>query len=230
MTRPALRSPICSPDGASDDQRWGRFDCVSRRVSAGFQIHVLFRGLSVSRCCVLCVRVKLCMLPLHSDLRLSHVRLMRLCFAALSPTVVANLWDVTDGEIDRYCAALLRHWIGDAPTNSAADGSASNSAGTSTSASGAVAATGAKKGAAARGGSVGSAAASSPSASAAPASSSASAPTASSSFASLSTAVQLGRRACNLHYLTGALTLFLFVAACWLNLCGGNTARSRRVS
>ncbi|KAG2444696.1 hypothetical protein HXX76_001440 [Chlamydomonas incerta] len=29
-----------------------------------------------------------------------------------SPAVVANLWDVTDRDIDRYCQALLRTWLG----------------------------------------------------------------------------------------------------------------------
>jgi separase len=28
---------------------------------------------------------------------------------ASCPALVANLWDVTDGEIDRFCTALLEH-------------------------------------------------------------------------------------------------------------------------
>ena len=28
-----------------------------------------------------------------------------------SPAVVANLWDVTDGDIDRFCDALLKKWL-----------------------------------------------------------------------------------------------------------------------
>eukprot|EP00756_Hemistasia_phaeocysticola_P036520 Hpha_TRINITY_DN16647_c1_g1::TRINITY_DN16647_c1_g1_i3::g.181403::m.181403/K02365/ESP1; separase len=35
------------------------------------------------------------------------------CLAAGSPAVVANLWDVTDGEIDRFTEALLRSLVGD---------------------------------------------------------------------------------------------------------------------
>ena len=31
--------------------------------------------------------------------------------SAGSPAVVGNLWDVTDGDIDRFCAALLAGWL-----------------------------------------------------------------------------------------------------------------------
>eukprot|EP00198_Chlamydomonas_reinhardtii_P000240 XP_001689575.1 separase, cell cycle protease [Chlamydomonas reinhardtii] len=37
-----------------------------------------------------------------------------------SPAVVANLWDVTDRDIDRYCQALLRNWLGCADPQAAA--------------------------------------------------------------------------------------------------------------
>lgn len=36
--------------------------------------------------------------------------LVRRCAGA--PAVVANLWDVTDRDIDRYCLALLHKWLG----------------------------------------------------------------------------------------------------------------------
>ena len=33
-----------------------------------------------------------------------------------SPALVGCLWDVTDGEIDRLCHALLKHLLGDEAT------------------------------------------------------------------------------------------------------------------
>lgn len=35
-----------------------------------------------------------------------------LCLCAGCPAVVANLWDVTDRDIDRFCEALLSRWLG----------------------------------------------------------------------------------------------------------------------
>ena len=40
--------------------------------------------------------------------------------SAGSPAVVGNLWDVTDGDIDRFCAALLAGWL---PGNAVDDSS-----------------------------------------------------------------------------------------------------------
>lgn len=33
------------------------------------------------------------------------------CACLYSPAIVANLWDVTDEDIDRYCECLLDNWL-----------------------------------------------------------------------------------------------------------------------
>ena len=35
----------------------------------------------------------------------------RTCVSTYSPAIVANLWDVTDEDIDRYCECLLDNWL-----------------------------------------------------------------------------------------------------------------------
>jgi separase len=42
--------------------------------------------------------------------------------AAGCPAVVANLWDVTDKDIDRFSSALINHWLAPEPGSAAEDG------------------------------------------------------------------------------------------------------------
>lgn len=56
-------------------------------------------------------------LPHHGMVGAGSYLIMCACIATLScgcccsPALVANLWDVTDGDIDRYCKTLLQEWL-----------------------------------------------------------------------------------------------------------------------
>lgn len=43
------------------------------------------------------------------------------------PAAVANLWDVTDRDIDRFGEMLLQHWLGNNPTTAGAPSSSRSS-------------------------------------------------------------------------------------------------------
>jgi separase len=60
-----------------------------------------------------------------------HLTGFAVLLCAGCPAAVANLWDVTDRDIDRFGEMLLQHWLGSNPTTADASGSSRSSSSSS---------------------------------------------------------------------------------------------------